>query len=204
MISARGNSKFLDAWMHRRASVSSAKIAVLALCILPLIGIADDKTLPLKPLAAVASVDVKRYMGTWYEIARYPNSFQKKCVSDTRADYSINPDGTVKVVNQCRLASKEISVATGLARQVGAANSPKLKVRFAPAWLSFIPLVWGDYWIVDLDTAYQLVAVSEPTREYLWVLSRTPKVEPAAYEALLGRLREKGFDVQKLVITVQS
>ena len=184
-------------------TIFSARIVTLLLSILPLYGIADDNTSPTKPLTTIAAVDLQRYMGTWYEIARYPNTFQKKCVGDTRADYSLNPEGTVKIVNQCRLASKAVSVAVGLARPVGPANSPKLKVRFAPAWLSSIPFVWGDYWIVNLDEAYQLVAVSEPTRHYLWVLSRTPKVDSAAYDALLRRLRVKGFDLQKLVITVQ-
>jgi apolipoprotein D and lipocalin family protein len=181
-----------------------ASIAALALCLLPFCATADDKAAAAAPLAAVSAVDLNRYMGTWYEIARYPNRFQKKCVGYVRADYSVNPDGTVKVANQCRLASGENDFAIGAARQVGQSNSPKLKVRFAPAWLSFIPLVWGDYWIIDLDDAYRLVAVSEPTREYLWILSRTPKVDPAAYQALLGRLRAKGFDLGKLVVTPQG
>ena len=76
-------------------------------------------------------------------------------------------------------------------------------MRFAPAWLSFLPLVWGDYWIIDLDPDYQLVAVSEPSREYLWVLSRTPAVDAQAYEALLARLAARGFDPGKLERTTQ-
>jgi apolipoprotein D and lipocalin family protein len=86
----------------------------------------------------------------------------------------------------------------GRARQDGPADSPKLEVRFAPAWLSWLPMVWGNYWVIDLDPAYQLVAVSEPSREYLWVLSRTPAVDAAAYQALLERLRAKGFDLTRL------
>ena len=88
-------------------------------------------------------------------------------------------------------------------RQVGGADSARLKVSFAPAWLSFIPAVWGDYWVVDLDPEYSLVAVSEPKREYLWVLSRTPQVDAARYTALLARLEGLGFDVSKLVTTKQ-
>ncbi|MBL2934476.1 lipocalin, partial [Klebsiella pneumoniae] len=84
--------------------------------------------------------------------------------------------------------------AIGVAKQVGDARSPKLKVRFAPAWLSFIPAVWGDYWVVDLDEGYQLVAVSEPQREYLWILSRTPQVDAQAYHALLHLLTRHGLD----------
>lgn len=165
---------------------------------------ADGAPPAVAKLATIASLDVPRYMGRRYEIAKYPNSFQKKCVANTRADYSLQPDGRVQVVNRCRQADGEESVAVGAARQVGDARSPKLEVRFAPAWLSFLPVVWGDYWVIDLDPAYQLVAVSEPKREYLWVLSRTAKVEPAAYDALLARLTSKGFDLQRLEPSRQS
>ena len=156
-----------------------------------------------EPLQTIAALDVPRYMGTWYEIARYPNWFQKKCVGDTRADYSLQADGRVQVINRCREASGELSEAVGMARQIGAADSPKLEVRFAPAWLSFLPMVWGDYWVIDLDPDYRLVAVSEPSREYLWVLSRTPAVDAQAYEALLARLAARGFDPGKLERTTQ-
>ena len=155
------------------------------------------------PLQTIAALDVPRYMGTWYEIAKYPNWFQKKCVGDTRADYSLQPNGRVQVINRCREASGELSEAVGMARQIGAADSPKLEVRFAPAWLSFLPMVWGDYWVIDLDPDYRLVAVSEPSREYLWVLSRTPAVDAQAYEALLARLAARGFDPGKLERTTQ-
>ncbi len=156
-----------------------------------------------KPIT-IDSLDLPRYMGTWYEIARFPNPFQKKCTGNTRADYSIKDDGGVQVINRCRLKSGEMNEIVGAGRQIGGASSPKLEVRFAPAWLSFIPAVWGDYWVIDLDAAYQLVAVSDARREYLWVLSRTARVEPEAYEALLGRLAHKDFDLRKLQMTPQE
>ena len=156
------------------------------------------------PLATVASLDVPRYMGTWYEIAHYPNWFQKKCVADTHAEYRLQADATVQVINRCRQADGSIAEAVGQARQIGAANSPKLQVRFAPAWLSWLPFVWGNYWVIDLDDHYQLVAVSEPTREYLWVLSRSPEVSPDAYAALLSRLEARGFDLARLQRTQQT
>ena len=86
----------------------------------------------------------------------------------------------------------------GLARQVGGADSPRLQVRFAPAWLSWWPAVWGNYWIVDLEPDYQLVAVSEPRREYLWILARSPRVDPARQAAMGQRLAEQGLDVSRL------
>ena len=87
---------------------------------------------------------------------------------------------------------------------MGAATSPKLEVQFTPTWLSFIPFLWADYWVIDLDPDYQLVAVSEPKREYLWVLSRTPEVNAAALDRLLARLEKKGFDLRKLERTRQG
>lgn len=158
----------------------------------------------LPPLRSIAAVDLPRYMGTWYEIARYPNRFQKKCVGFTQAFYSILSDGSVQVINQCRLADGSSDRAIGQARQLGDAASPRLQVRFAPAWLSFIPLVWGNYWVIDLDPGYQLVAVSEPKREYLWILARKPAVDPAPLQALLARLQAQGFDLQKLQSTQQQ
>lgn len=155
------------------------------------------------PLITIASLDVHRYMGTWYEIAKYPNWFQKKCVADTRADYQLQANGRVQVTNRCRLESGAIDEAIGEARQIGPSTSPKLQVRFAPSWLSKFAFVWGDYWVVDLDDGYQLVAVSEPKREYLWVLSRIPKVVPSAYDTLLGRLKAQGFDLDRLELTKQ-
>lgn len=157
-----------------------------------------------RPLATIAALDVPRYMGTWYEIAKFPNRFQKKCVGFTTASYSALADGTLQVVNRCRTANGETEEAIGAARQVGGPHSPKLKVRFAPAILSFLPMVWGDYWVIDLDPGYQLAAVSEAKREYLWILSRSPKVDQASYAALVARLAGQGLDVNKLVLTPQK
>ena len=157
-----------------------------------------------KPLATIAALDVPRYLGTWYEIAKFPNRFQKKCVGFTKATYSVLADGTLQVVNRCRNAKGDTEEAIGAARQVGGPDSPRLKVRFAPAMLSFLPMVWGDYWVVDLDPGYQLAAVSEETRAYLWILSRSPKVDKASYDALVARLAGQGLDVSKLVLTRQQ
>jgi apolipoprotein D and lipocalin family protein len=158
---------------------------------------------PLPPLASIERLDLARYLGTWYEIAKYPNVFQRQCAAATQAQYRLRDDGTLEVLNRCRKANGDTAQAVGQARQMGPADSPRLKVRFAPAWLSWLPLVWGDYWVIDIDPAYRLVAVSEPQREYLWILSRTPQVAPDAYQALLGRLDGLGFDLQRLEPTPQ-
>ena len=156
------------------------------------------------PVRTIASLDVPKYLGTWYEIAKFPNWFQKKCVGNTKAVYSMRADNNLKVLNSCKNADGVVSEAEGTARQIGAQDSPKLEVRFAPAWLSFLPMVWGDYWVIDLDPQYQVAAVSDPKREYLWVLSRTPQLDKKVYEDLLQRLQAQQFDVRKLEITPQS
>jgi len=134
-----------------------------------------------QPLQTIQALDVPRYMGTWFEIAKYPNRFQKQCVANTSAEYSLQQNGSVKVLNRCRLASGELELAEGQARQIGAANSPKLEVRFAPAWLSWLPM-----------------------REFLWVLARTQQVDKAKYDALLQRLKAKGFDLNRLELSPQG
>jgi apolipoprotein D and lipocalin family protein len=156
------------------------------------------------PVRTIASLDVPKYLGTWYEIAKFPNWFQKKCVGNTKAVYSMRADNNLKVLNSCKNADGVVSEAEGTARQIGAQDSPKLEVRFAPAWLSFLPMVWGDYWVIDLDPQYQVAAVSDPKREYLWVLSRAPQLDKKVYEDLLQRLQAQQFDVRKLEITPQS
>jgi len=156
------------------------------------------------PLHTIDHLDLARYMGNWYEIARYPNGFQKQCVADVRAQYRLEANATVTVTNSCLLASGATDTAVGVARTVGAAQSPSLQVRFAPSWLSWLPWVWGDYWVIDLDEGYQLAAVSEPRREYLWILARTPQVSAEAYDALLQRLRAQGLDPDRLVRTRQG
>lgn len=150
------------------------------------------------PLVPVASVDLERYMGRWHELARFPNRFQSDCTGPATADYSLQHGGRVQVVNRCPQAGGKVDEAIGEARRIGEAGSPKLEVRFAPAWLSWLPMVWGNYWVIDLDPAYQLAVVSEPTREYLWVLARQPQVDAATWEALMLRLRSKGFDLSRL------
>jgi len=152
----------------------------------------------LPPLQTVGHVDLQRYMGTWYEIARYPHRFQDGCVG-SRADYELRPDGTVKVVNQCREGSPDgpVRKATGTARVVDAATNARLEVSF------FRPF-WGDYWIIELDPDYRWVMVGHPSRDYLWFLSRTPEMEEAVYQRLVSGLPAKGYDPGRLLRTSGS
>jgi apolipoprotein D and lipocalin family protein len=105
------------------------------------------------------------------------------------------------VLNRCKTKKGEWREALGAVRQIGGPTSAQLKVRFAPEWLSFMPWVWGDYWIIDLDPDYQWAVVSEPQREYLWILSRTPEMPAVTYQTLLGKLEVMGFDLKTIELT---
>lgn len=186
---------------------SYCRTSLISILGLLLIGLGSSQVMAQQgdqSVKTIAALDVPRYLGTWYEVAKFPNWFQKKCVSNTKAVYTAKPDGNLRVLNSCKTATGETSEAEGLARQIGAKDSPKLEVRFAPEWLSFLPLVWGDYWVIDLDPQYQVAAVSDPRREYLWVLSRTPQLDPKVYADLLQRLMQQQFGIQKLELTSQK
>jgi apolipoprotein D and lipocalin family protein len=155
-------------------------------------------------LKTVQNVDLKKYSGKWFEIARYENKFQKKCVGNTTATYSIKEDNKIEVVNECLEKDGDVKKAKGKARIADEKTNAKLEVRFAPAFLSFLPQVWGDYWIIDLDENYQNVAIGDPKREYFWILSRKPEMDDATYQAILRRAEEKGFNPAKVYKTPQN
>jgi len=144
------------------------------------------------PLAVEENVDLDRYLGRWYEIARFPNSFEKNCEGVT-ADYAMRPDGLISVVNTCRKdsASGAIKTAKGRARIVDKTTNAKLKV-------SFFGPFWGDYWILDLADDYSLSLVGEPSGRYLWILSRTPIISQKAKETALTKLEAIGYNVSAL------
>jgi apolipoprotein D and lipocalin family protein len=153
---------------------------------------------------AVDSVDLDRYAGKWYEIARFPNRFQEDCAGNVTADYARREDGRLDVINRCRAADGSTNEAAGVARIPNPENKAKLEVRFAPDWLSWLPMVWSDYWIIDLAPDYSSAAVGEPEREYLWILSRTPTLPEETYQDIVNRLTEQGFDTARLRKTKQE
>jgi len=155
-------------------------------------------------LKIVPSVDLKRYSGKWFEIARYPNKFQKQCVGNTTATYAIKSADKIEVLNQCVKKDGVVEDAKGEARIVDKLTNAKLEVRFAPKFLSFISAVWGDYWIIDLDENYQYAAVGDPKREYFWILSRKPEMDDATYQNILRRAEQKGFNPGKVIKTPQN
>ncbi len=174
----------------------------MLLGVLAVIAIAQDQS--KAPLTVASDVDLNRYMGMWYEIARLPNWFQKKCVGEVTATYTLQGDGNIIVVNRCRKANGEYSEAQGRAKRASSKEpNTKLKVRFAPAWLSFLPMVWGDYWILILALDYTYAVIGEPERKYLWVLSRTPEMDEITLKAILEQVRQKGYDLNGLIRTPQ-
>lgn len=148
-------------------------------------------------LRTVDSIDLQRYAGTWYEIARYPNRFQRKCVSDTKAEYTLRQDGKIQVVNSCRQRDGSLKSARGKAKVVDRKTSSRLKVTF------FWPFS-GDYWIIGLDPEYRYAIVGEPNRKYLWILSRTPAMTDALYQEAVQTIESAGYDASRLVSTPQS
>jgi apolipoprotein D and lipocalin family protein len=157
-----------------------------------------------KTLEVVSGIDLKRYAGTWYEIARYPNRFQHECTGNVTATYTLLDDGTISVVNRCRQSNGEMKEASGKARRLSDDEpNSKLEVRFAPAILSFLPFVWGNYWVIDLADDYSYAVIGEPNREYLWILARSPSMDADTYGKILDRITRQGYDVSKLMRTQQ-
>ncbi len=148
-------------------------------------------------LQTVSSVDVNRYSGKWYEIASYPQRFQKGCHCTT-AEYTLSPDGYLIVENRCNRGSVngKQSYIKGKAFVEKNSGNAKLKVQF------FWPFR-AKYWIIDLAEDYTYAVVSHPNRKYLWILSRTPTMNDILYQQILSRLKEKGFDLSKLQVTRQ-
>ena len=150
----------------------------------------------LKPVAAL---DVQRYLGKWYEIARYPNWFQRNCAGAVTATYTRREDGKIGVLNECRTRSLDgpVQSIAGKAWVTGEApDFGKLKVQF------FWPFS-ANYWVVALDPDYQWAIVGEPSRKYLWILARTPSLDDRLYGSLLQRVGELGYDPAQVQKTLQ-
>jgi apolipoprotein D and lipocalin family protein len=148
-------------------------------------------------LQTVSHVDLSRYIGRWYEIAKYPNRFERKCDRNVTASYAIRPDGKISVVNACTTREGKPTVSTGWAKVVDQKTGAKLKVTF------FWPF-FGDYWIIELGPNYEYAVVGEPGRKYLWILSRTPKMDDGIYAEVVSRLAAKGYDAAKLELMPQT
>ncbi len=182
--------------MKSRKMKTVGCLLVLGICVLASCASHGGRTEP--PLQVVSAVDLSRYAGLWYEIASYPNRFQEGCFGST-ANYTVRDDGTVGVVNQCRIGAPDgpLSSVSGSAWVVDETTRAKLKVRF------FWPFS-GDYWIIGLGKDYEYAVVGHPARQYLWILGRTPRMDEGLYKRILEDLEKQAYDVTRLVRTPQS
>jgi len=153
-----------------------------------------DPPLPARTqpvLIPVASVDLNRYAGIWYEIAKIPNRFQKQCARDTLAQYTLRADGRIDVVNQCIKRNGSVDQARGIAKVVDAETGAKLKVSLVSllGWRPF----WGDYWIVGLDPNYRWAVVGAPNRKYGWILARSKTLDPDTLQTIATIIERNGY-----------
>jgi apolipoprotein D and lipocalin family protein len=169
---------------------------IAALCSLLLTAFAGAAD-AAEPLRSVPALDISRYAGQWHEIAHLPTRFQKDCAGDIIARYSLRDDDRIGVHNACRTEDGTIKAVDGVARLVPG-HPGRLLVRFAPEWLSFLPWVWGDYWVIDLAPDYTWAVVGEPDRDYLWVLSREPSMQRELFEQIKSRAEANGYDLEPL------
>ena len=175
--------------MSLKAITIIAKTALLVSCVFS----RHEAGPELPALETVPHVDLNRYLGLWYEVGRYPNTFQKGCLSST-ALYTTRPDGDIDVLNSCRDERDDsLHEAKGRAWVVDNASNARLKVSF------FWPFQ-GDYWIIDLGQEYEYAVVGTPNRKYLWILSRTKEMNPEILEKILQNIEKQGFVRENLLL----
>ena len=174
----------------RKTLLLSCALLALAGCA----GSGDDAKPP-----ATTQVDLQRYQGTWYELARLPMFFQRKCVQ-SEAHYALRDDGRIDVTNRCREADGEWNEVKGIAEEQVPEQTDKLWVQFDNWFSRLAPwLTKGEYWVLYHDDSYRVALVGHPNRKYLWLLSRTPIVSDSAREQLLRVARDQGYDTSELV-----
>lgn len=183
-----------------------AHLTAILACTVALTANAQTADPAKQPLVTITSIDLLRYQGVWHQVALYPNRFQKSCATNTRAVYTPQPEGKVQVVNQCRMADGKEMQIVGQARPAKEAaltgtllTPPQLQVRFAPDWLSWLPFVWGDYWVIQLAADYRYAVIGEPHREFLWVLARETQINSTDWASIEAKLKEQGYDPARLV-----
>ena len=174
----------------------ATRVSLLALAIFGLKALAFGAD---EPLETADHVDLTRYLGKWFEIARLPLIWENKCVSDVTATYTPQPDGKIGVLNNCRKSNGKVAQSKGTAKIASKQDksNSKLKVTF------FWPFS-GDYWILDLDPDYRWALVGNPSRKNLWILSRTPSLDHGIIHTLLQKGEALDFDTRKIIMTRQS
>lgn len=161
-----------------------------------------NKSMEHNSIETVKYVDIEKYAGKWYEIAKIPNKFQKKCAKNTTAFYEIIENKKISVVNSCVTSNNEIIKATGIAKVIDDKTNAKLKVSFVK--ILGINLFWGDYWIIGLDKDYRFAVIGTPNRKYGWILGRTPKLEEKDLDTIKEVLKKNGYNFDDFEFTPQD
>jgi apolipoprotein D and lipocalin family protein len=155
------------------------------------------------PVATAPLLDLRRYAGRWYEIARLPLRTERECDSDVTATYTVLRGGRLRVVNSCRNRDGELEEVRGIARPYGG-DGAKLEVCFAPPALRWLPGSWAPYWVLHVDPDYGAAIVGTPDRKHLWLLSRSAFMDDVQLQRLLLHARAQGFDTTRLMRTPQG
>jgi apolipoprotein D and lipocalin family protein len=156
----------------------------------------------LDPPTPVDSVDLGRYAGLWFEIARMPNRFQRQCARRVTAYYAVREDGRLDMSNRCLKHDGTMDMDSGVARVVEPTSNARLEVSFFR--LLFLNLFWGDYWILGLDEEYRWAIVGTPDRQYGWILGRRPDLPPAVLTGIFSELRRQGYNPDAFEMTIQT
>lgn len=157
----------------------------------------------ISPVTSVKSINLPQYLGCWYEVARLPMFFERHCAGNVTATYSLNPDLTVKVDNQCITSNGKTIQSIGQATPIDTSNA-KLSVTFLPSWLRWTGFAKTPYWILKIDDHYTTALIGEPSRKYLWILSRTSQIAPETYHEYVLEAQRQGFNTSQLIITPQK
>ena len=186
-----------------KAGFTLAKIAVGGVVLIGL-GAATLAYAQTKPLQTVDKVQLDRYLGVWYEIARKPMYFENKCSRDITATYTLNENGNVSVTDRCLSKDGQLQQSIGEAFVQNAPFNTKLKVSFLPEAIRWLSVARGDYWILKIDDDYQTVLVGEPRRKYMWVLSRSAQPDQAVVNEYLEYAKSVGYNLTDLIHTKQT
>lgn len=183
-----------------KASFRLAKMTIGGVVLLGL-GLVTMAYAQSKPLHAVEKIELDKYLGVWYEVARKPMYFQNKCDRDVTATYTLNENGNIVVDNRCYSKDGKLNQSLGEAFVQNAPFNSKLKVGFLPEAVRWLPVGRGDYWILKIDEDYQTVLVGEPKRKYMWILSRSAHPDQGVVNSYLDYARSVGYELNDVVYT---
>jgi apolipoprotein D and lipocalin family protein len=183
------------AWRSRVSPTTAATVLGIGLPVLERLVAGQQHA----PLPTVQQIDLRRYAGTWHEIARLPESFEAACDGQPSAHYALRGD-RIEVINRCPGRAGRERVSRGVARVVPGSGNAKLKVTMLPSWLQWLPFAWADYWVLYVDERYDAALVGHPDRRHLWILSRSRSMRPEQLAALMQFAGDLQFPVERLQV----